>query len=1064
MLQLEALLFSVMSLLTPSASASDEISFNRDVRPILSDRCFLCHGPDAENQDSDFRLDTAERATADLGGYVGIAPGNLEQSELHRRIWSKGDDRMPPPDSKRSLADEEKRMLDAWIEAGAPFDAHWSFQPLPAVISVPHVKGNWPRNEIDQFVLNSLRRAGLEPNVEAPREKWLRRVTFDLTGLPPTPEEIDAFLADFSYEAFERVVERLLANPACAERLTSEWLDVARYSDSYGYQRDDERYVWPWRDWVIRAFQTNMPYDEFITCQLAGDLLPDANVDQILATTFNRLHSHKKEGGIVLEEFRIEYVADRTQTAAAAFLGLTFECARCHDHKYDPITMKDYYQLSSFFANIDERGQISYFTDAVPTPAMPLPSEAQTRALAQASAAVKAALQKCRDVEMAAQGAFQRWLDSENRHKASAIPDLVAHLDFAAWHDADPKHKIEREGPSSGSLRGLANIVSANAKAVSSSANRLVSGVQGNGVELTGDDPIVLPDVGQFARHQPFTISLWINTPEMTERAVIYRRSRGWDDAGSMGYELVKEGARLNAKLCHFWPGNAICVETTDVLAPGDWRHVAVTYDGSSRAKGLKIYLDGAPAETTIIQDHLTRTITQWTEGYYDFAIGSRYRDRGFIKGKIDELRIIERTVSALEVRQLHDLASLDSALPLPADELTQGRRSALWEYYLSAQCTTARKARADLAATRAKKNAIMDSIPAISVMREQASPRPAYVLDRGAYDQRGEQVWADTPSFLPDSPEGVPRNRIGLARWLTSHDHPLTARVAVNRYWQLIFGQGLVATPEDFGNQGQPPSHPELLDWLARDFVDGGWDVRRLLRQLVLSSTYRQSAIVPLAVRQKDSENRLLARGPSQRLSAEMIRDNALAVSGLLVRNIGGPSVKPYDLPLAYTPLPSDKGKGLCRRSLYTFWKRTAPSPVMMTLNANRREVCRLRREVTSSPLQALVLLNGPQFVEAAHVLADNLLREHGDDDGAIADAVFRLLTSRHPTSREAAELESLLDEQMAHFEENPDQVKKLLSVGNVSRVDELPATRHAAVTVLVNSLMSFDESLRHQ
>ncbi len=1047
-----------------AADGAEEVSFNRDVRPILSDRCFHCHGPDAKNQDSEFRLNTREFATADLGGYAGVVPGDLAASELHQRIRSTGDDQMPPLDSHRVLSAAEKDILDAWILNGAPFDSHWSFTPLPKAVTVPDAGKDWAQNKLDHFIAKQHTEFGLTPNIEATREKWLRRVSFDLTGLPPTLEELDHFLNDSTTAAHQRVVERLLDSDACAERLTSEWLDVARYADSYGYQRDDERYVWPWRDWVIHSFRRNMPFDEFLTWQLAGDLMPNATREQRLATAFHRLHSHKKEGGSDVEEFRVEYVADRTHTVATAFMGLTFECARCHDHKYDPITTKEYYQLGSFFANIEERGLISFFTGAVPTPAMPLPSADQEKELAAATEVVRSAERKLTEAGETLDSEFQTWL--EQRDASEPLPGLVASLSFDKLEPISGEKYQDEDGgkhpPEQG--RELLNEVPKAPRARTSDRNVLVPGKHGNALRLTGDDPVVLPELGQYERHQPFSVSLWINSPEITERDVIFRHSCGWDDAGSMGYSLVKEKDRLVAQLAHFWPGNVICVKTRQPLTTNRWYHVTVTYDGSSRASGLNIYVDGALAETTVVKDHLTRKISNWGDRHSNFAIGTRFRDRGFKDGLVDEFRLFGRCLSPLEARQLFDESSLEEMLRVPSKDLSDQQREELKTYYTSAVHQPTLKAVAKLEQARQQRNVVLDATPAIMVMREQTSPRPAYVLTRGAYDQRGEQVTADTPAFLPAFPRDAPRNRLGLARWLTSHDHPLTARVTVNRYWQMLFGEGLVRTPEDFGFQGEPPTHSELLDWLARDFVDHGWDVRRLLRTLVLSATYRQSAMVSPDQRQRDPENLHWARGPSQRLSAEMIRDNALTVSGLLVRNVGGPPVKPYDLALAYTPLKVDKGDGLHRRSLYTFWKRTAPAPVMMTMNASKREVCRVRREVTASPLQALVLLNGAQFVEASQACATRLLVKHGEDIESLAAEAFRLLTSRMPTEREAEILQTLYEEQLREFRANPQRVESLLSSRADAKHKAELSPELAAATVLVNSLMNLDESVRHQ
>ncbi len=1045
-----------------------ELSFNKDIRPIISDKCFHCHGPDADNQESDFRLDTEEHALE------GIVRGNADASLIIERIHDT-DNPMPPTEAARQLTDQDKTTLKQWIDQGAKFEAHWAFESVPKKIAVPESGSPWVANPIDEFILQTAKNNGASdifPNTTVEPEKWLRRITFDLTGLPPTIEELDRFLDDPSLENRTKVVDELLASDACAERLTSEWLDVARYADSYGYQRDDPREVWPYRDWVINAFKENKPYDQFVIEQLAGDLLENPTRQQILATAFNRLHSHKKEGGVAIEEFRVENVADRVHTFSAAFMGLTMECARCHDHKYDPIKTKEYYQLTAFFGNIDENGLISYFTDATPTPAMPLPSPEQEKSLNDAQSKIDAAVEQLEQTIADQESEFKHWLDQ--RQPVEQIDGLVAKLSFEEINElgeGDPglDERMDEKGKKlppeqAKKVRHMVNLVPQSEKVITSSANTLVEGYQGKGLKLSGDDGVVIPGVAHFTRSDPFTFSIWINPAETDERGVIYRRSRGWDDAGSIGYELTKLNGRLSAKLVHFWPGNAICVETDEVLKSGRWHHVAVTYDGSSKAAGLKIYVDGKQAGNQILHDSLTREIDTWRDGHDHLAIGSRFRDRGFKDGTVDEFTAFDRQLSELEIDQLRDGQRLDSLLEKPTSDLTESEQDDLREYYFLAINADASEKRSALQAARVVWNDLMDATPSITIMRELAKPRDTFLLTRGGYDDRGEQVFPETPAFLPPYLEGQPRNRLGLAKWLLSDKHPLTSRVVVNRYWQLLFGYGLVRTPEDFGLQGQTPTHPELLDWLARDLMNNHWDIRRLIKQIALSSTYLQNSVVDLETRNRDPENRLYTRGPSQRLSAEMVRDNVLAVSELLVSKIGGKPVKPYDIALAYTPLDPDKGEGLYRRSLYTFWKRTSPAPVMITMNANKREVCRLRREITPSPLQALVLLNGPQFIEAAKILAGKLINKHGDSLDAISTESFRLLTSRHPAAEELEILNELYLQQLEHYQANEDDAKEFLKTGDTPADDSLPPSRLAAATVLINAIMNLDESVRNR
>ncbi|MFT5239335.1 MAG: hypothetical protein ACI9X0_000295 [Kiritimatiellia bacterium] len=1023
------------TLLALTTASLADISFDRDVRPILSDRCFHCHGPAAENQKSDFRLDTEAHARADLGGYAGIVPGNLKKSEVHFRIHSDDDDEiMPPLDSNRTLSDAEKGILDQWIQEGAKYDTHWALKPVPAAIKAPEATSDWASNTIDHFIVAKMNAAGLRPAAESTREKWLRRVTFDLTGLPPTIAEIDAFLASRPPAAYAQIVDRLLDSDAYAERMATEWMDVARYSDTYGYQRDSERFVWPWRDWLIRAFRTNMPYSEFMTLQLAGDLMPDATPDQILATTFNRLHSHKKEGGSDLEEFRVEYVADRTQTASAAFLGMTMECARCHDHKYDPIPTRDYYRMSAFFANIAESGMMSFFTDAVPTPAMPYINDTQRQEFDIATAAIQ-------DAEKAlsattCQPAFDAWLHTLPQQLT--WPGMTAQISF----DALESHKLR-------------NDILPDHPAKCPEVNTIVSGKFDQALQLTGDDAVKIPNVGVYHREHPFAVSLWINISNASPRAVVYHRTKAAEDAGSLGYDFLLLDGKPTATLAHFWPGDAIRVQAENALAPNAWHHVVVNYDGSSKAAGLNIFINGKAAKTRIVRDHLTRRITNKE----NLTIGERFRDRGFKHGKVDAFSMFDRALAPIEIAQLYDGTTLEGLLARPATDLSKAEQSMLLTYFQATISKEMADARTKLHVARAAWNRKMDGVRSIMVMRDMKAQRPTYVLTRGGYNDRGEEVTAGTPTALPPMPPDLPKNRLGLARWLTADNNPLTARVTVNRYWQMIFGMGLVRTPEDFGSQGAPPSHPELLDWLARDFMDNNWDVHRLLKQMVLSSTYRQSTVVTPAAREIDPTNQWLARTTAARLPAEMIRDNALAVSGLLVRKVGGAPVKPYDLALSFSPIKPASGDGLYRRSVYTFWKRTAPAPMMMTLDATKRDVCRLNRDVTASPLQPLVLLNAPQFVEAARVLAAQLIQHHGENSPALLEDAFRRLTSRYPTAPEKDILSDMFDQQIVEFRDHPDMAKAYLAVGDTKTDATLPDVQLAAATVVVNALMNFEE-----
>ncbi len=808
-----------------------QVEFDRDVRPILSDRCFVCHGPDAERRQADLRLDLPDGAFAALGDSMSIIrPGDLEHSELYQRITSTDDDmRMPPPDARLSLTDDEKETIKQWIQQGAIWKQHWAFQPIrePVVPSVAKV--SWPRNPIDNFVLAKLETLDLQPTGEASRQRLLRRLSFDLTGLPPTPEEIDAFLSDDRSDAYERQVDRLLASARFGERMAADWLDVARYADTYGYQSDVYRAVWPWRDWVIRAWNDNMPFDQFVIWQLAGDLLPNATQEQVLATAFNRHHRQTNEGGSVEEEFRVEYVSDRVNTFSTAMLGLTLECARCHDHKFDPVKQEEYYQLSAFFNGIDESGLYSHFTDAIPTPALVLTDEKQRTDYAVLQQQISAAEEQLQAVSKGRVDSFEAWLRTGPH--APELPGLIGDYPFET---------IESDA--------VANLADAQQPGKVLESPEPTAGKVGGGLKLSGENTISVPTGGDFTRNDTFSIALWINTPDEKERAVVFHRSRAWTDAGSRGYQLLIEEGHLSASLIHFWPGNAIRIRTREKLAVGRWVHVVMVYDGSSRANGLALYVDGQRADCDVVRDDLIKNITGG--GATTLDVGQRFRDRGFKNGLVDELKVFRRCLTSLEVAQLCDGHALTDLLTKSQVGLDEGERSLLYAYYLQNFDPVVATERDALTALRRQRSQAMDTVPEIMVMRELPEPRPTYLLKRGAYDARVRQVSAGTPACLPPWPAGEPRNRLGLARWLTDPQHPLFARVTVNRFWQSFLGRGLVVTAEDLGSQGASPTHPELLDWLSRHFIDSSWDVKRLVKLIVTSATYRQDSDCPPELR----------------------------------------------------------------------------------------------------------------------------------------------------------------------------------------------------------------------
>ena len=1011
----------------PARAADPPVDFGRDVLPILSDFCFHCHGPDPKARKAKLRLDDKESALA----RGVIAPGKPAESELVARITSTDPDTvMPPPELKRAMSKAQIETLRRWVEQGAPWGKHWAFEPMarPPLPEVS-IRHDAALNPIDRFVLHRLGREGLVPSPPADKERLLRRVTLDLTGLPPTLAEVDAFLKDESPDAYEKAVDRLLASPRYGERMAADWLDAARFADTHGYQMDRYRAVWPYRDWVIGAFNRNLPFNDFVTWQVAGDLLPNATKEQRLATAFNRLHMQNEEGGVVEEEFRVAYVVDRVNTFGTAFLGLTFECSRCHDHKYDPLSQKDFYSLFAFFQNIDEAGQTTYFTSSTPVPALTLSTDEQDRKLAELRAAVWAKRWALQTARQTVRKDFDVWrptakLDAPKPVASYSFDELKGDTPNAA----DPKKPGKpHDGP------------------------KPTAGKVGGAARLDGENGFAFPGVGHFTKDDPFTLSLWVRPPaEHAKRAVVVHHSRAPVDAGSRGYELLLENGKVAVGLHHMWPGNSLKVVAKAAVPPDAWTHITATYDGSSQAAGVKVYVDGNPAELEVARDKLTRDIT-YGGGEPDLTVGSRFRDNGFKGGAVDEFRVYDRALTAAEVRQV-------AGLPAVAD----------LGYYAAVVHEPTKKAMEELRAARKALTAFLAPIPEIMVMDELPTPKPAFVLQRGAYDAPGERVTADTPKVLPPFPQDAPRNRLGLAKWLTDPEHPLLARVTVNRAWQQMFGRGLVETADNFGTQGARPTHPELLDWLAREFVASGWDHKKLLKLIATSATYRQSSKASADLLARDPDNLLLARGPAKRLSAEMLRDQALAASGLLVEKVGGPSVKPYqpaglweEIAMGRPTYDQGKGDDLYRRSLYTFWKRTVPPPAMATFDAADKSTCSVKRQATSTPLQALVLLNDVQFVEAARFVGERVLKEGGPSPDDRAVYAFRLVTGRRPSDRERAVLVALLTEQQAAFEKDPAAAKKLLSVGDKPADPKLPPAELAAAAALANALFSHDEAV---
>ncbi len=1040
------------------------MDFNLHVRSILSENCFACHGPDAMAREADLRLDTEEGAFAPLKvteGAYAITRGNPGKSELYKRIISDDPDyMMPSHGSNLTLNDEEIEILRRWIEQGAEYKPHWSFIK-PVKHDLPQVENSeWPENPIDYFVLEKLENEGLEPSENASKEKLLRRVSFDLTGLPPTVDELNEFLNDDSPDAYEKVVDRLLDSQAYGERMATEWLDLARYADTHGYQDDGPNEMWPWREWVISAFNRNMPFDQFTTWQLAGDLLPEATREQKLATGFNRVHQQNQEGGIIGEEYRMEYVADRIYTTGTTFLGMTMQCARCHDHKFDPVSQVEYYEFAAFFDNVNDTGQIP--NEGASGPTILLPDDETDKLITYLDDQIAGKEQHLTDLKTSKVEEYVRWQQQSNdpERVQSDIPGPIAHLDMNAIQ-GDTAVTVKAGDAEVGRISGTL---------------QPVDGKIDDALEFSHGNYINLGrNIAQFERTDPFSFSFWINPSDMFDEVPVLVKT-GAIYIGYKGYDISLFNNKVSFRVIHGWPYNAIQAISHQKLKMDEWNQVVVTYDGSSNASGIRIFINGEEEDTRIEQNNLFKNITiDPEEAKYenqDFLVGYRnsFKDLKYEGLKLDEVKIYDRQITPAEAMVLagrdDDIQMMWTLTP---DDLSEEQKETLYDHYLLQYDPEYHQVSEELQELRVEKSSLTDTLREVMVMEERINPRQSYVRERGMYDQLGEEVEPGVPGAIMEFPDEFPQNRLGLARWLLHPDHPLTTRVIVNRYWQLFFGEGLVNTPGDFGNQGSLPSHPELLDWLAVTFRENDWNVKDLLKQIVMSRTYRQSSVVPPELQELDPQNRLLARGPRYRLPAEMIRDNALAASGLLVPEIGGPSVKPYQPEGLWEETTSgrhlseyiqDEGESLYRRSLYTFWKRTSPPPGMTTFDAAMRTHPTAKRGHTSTPLQGLNIMNDPQYVEASRMMAERMLNEGGDHLDEQIKFAFLALTSRSPKPVEVEILRGLYHEELNRYKEEPDKAKELLKIGEYPADDTLDPDEVAARTIVASTILNLDET----
>ncbi len=1066
-------------LLADSASAAEKVEFNRDIRPILSDKCFICHGPDSAKRKGDLRLDRREAAIATRDNSAAIVPGKSATSELTRRISTSDVDlQMPPPDSNLKLTPAEIQLLKRWIDEGAEYQAHWSFLP-PRIVTPPATRQTgFVRNPIDSFIRSRLDSEGLTAATEADKTSLLRRVHFDLTGLPPTPAEVDEFVSDKSPDAYERAVDRLLASPRYGERMAIQWLDAARYADTNGYQTDGPRFMWRWRDWVIDAFNQNQPFDEFTIDQLAGDLVEEqagansaiAN-SRLIATGFNRNHRGNAEGGIIPEEFRIEYVVDRVETTGTVWLGLTIGCARCHDHKYDPINQREFYQLFAFFNQVPEPGK--YIRNDNSMPYLPAPTADQQRQLTALDRDRQSAEVAWNTMSPAVDAGMQS-LAEQIRKKGVpdwSFPDsLDTHIPFDEQAGVSVRSKSSKDVSDKPLVWNPAG------------AGKVVEGRVGQSMSFDGSRWIETLEGGDFGEEESFAISVWVKPTGSSPMTILARMDH---DNSSRGYELRRE---TNGRLQVLFSGrildDLIRIETKASIPTDKWSHLFVSYDGSSAARGVAVRINGELAETTVITDLLSNPFRV----KLPLAVGGRGSAAPFT-GMIDELRCYRGRLSA-EAAQ--SLAAGDSISQIASrwdnESIPAAHRQKFREFYLAEHAPNEqRTARQKLLEAGKRYATYLATVPTTMVMQDR-SPRPTHMLKRGEYDKPGDQVEAAIPAAITAASikaEANRRlNRLDLARWLVASDNPLTARVTVNRMWQSLFGVGIVKTAEDFGTQGEAPSHPELLDWLAIEFSGfrtnpgnasspsvGRWDLKRTMRQLVTSATYRQSSQASPAVLARDPDNRWLARGPRFRLPAEAIRDSILATSSLLVENLGGPSVKPYQpqglweelsadaVPGPFSIYVQDHGPNLYRRGVYTYRRRTVPPPSLAIFDASPREACRVSLPRTNTPLQALNLMNDVTYIEAARVLAEKAMKEGGASAPSRLAWTFRQILSREPSEHELKLLVDGFDRRRKAYERRGNDVEQLLKLGETPYDKSLVPAELAAYTATTSLIYNLDE-----
>ncbi len=1083
------------------------IDYNLHIKPILSDRCFKCHGPDANKREAGLRLDLEEVSTKKLeSGKIAIVPGKMGESELVSRILSKEHKyQMPTPESNLVLNNEERATLIKWIDQGAMYKPHWSFVK-PELAEIAKVKNtNWPVNEIDHFILKKIEDKKLTVSPIADKSSLMKRIYIDITGLPPTIAEMDVFLNDKSANAYEKLVDKLLASPHYGEKMAVDWLDIARYADTHGYQDDGYRNVYPYRDWVINSFNKNLGYDKFITYQLAGDLLKNPTEEQLIATCFNRNHPQTQEGGVVDEEYRNEYVVDRVNTFGKAFLSISYECARCHDHKYDPVSHKDFYQMYAYFNSNNESGIIPYNGEASPT--ITLTTKEVDKKLAFIRRKIDIVKERLGPSNYSKD--FEKWLV-----EAQKSPEKYAKArPYYAENKVNPSLKVEtlnknkKEGkvmqapqPSKkfvskteaglighfqfetlvvndkGKPQKLLNSDSTELKGkLEGDLDRMpqtIKGVKGNAMKLIGDNGFEFGRELDFDRQQPFSISIWVNRTSNKEAGPIFQKSNG-EFEGYRGYRvMLNPDGTLMVNMSYVWPSNAIDFQTIEKLKVNTWQHLTLTYDGSSKVAGLKLFVDGKEANRKIRTDNLNKSILygEKKSHWYDWAFNlGREMTSTLSNIAYDEMRAYNRQLSELEVVELYKMKPQIKDI-LNKKELTDLDKKQLFEYYCLNFNRQHYVNRTVIEQFRDEENQLLTDQEEVMVMSELKEKRKTFILARGQYDAPTKvEVQPNIPTLFDIGTNNFEKNRLGLANWLTHKNNPLTSRVFVNRLWYQFFGKGIAINIDDFGNQGAMPTHPELLDWLAINFVENNWDVKRMIKMIVMSNTYKQASTIDSKLKEQDPGNEFYTRGQSYRLSHEQIRDKVLTASGLINGKVGGKSVYPYQPAGIWEQLTTrnlvnykqSHGDSLYRRGLYTFWKRSAPPPNAISFDATERYICITKRQKTSTPLQSLVMMNDPQYIEAARVLGQRMILEAGEDIDKRIILAFRALTSRAPKTTELNILKNMYKEELATFNKSKESVDKLLQVGEYKVDNHLNKFELAACTMVASTIMNFDETV---